>query len=275
MMSGLRQDRPLTPYPPPLGGEGRKTLAVAAALLLTLSASPAARSAEGWGTITGRIVWDGPVPEREKIDVKGNKDCLAKGDVLSEELLVNPKNKGVQNVIVWLVDATDAKKALPIHPSLKDAKLPPVEIDQPCCQFIPRVVALRQGQELVFKNSASFAHNTNVHGGAKGPNFNVTLPPGARKKVDAEELPARPTPIMIECNIHGWMKAWVRVLPHPYFAVTDADGKFTIKDAPAGNWRLVVWQEKGWNNGDRTGTPIAVEAGKTTELKPITYTPPK
>jgi hypothetical protein len=254
------------------GWRNGPALVGAAALLSVVSLSPGARAAEGWGTITGRIVWDGAVPERAKIDIKGKTECLAKGDVLDEELLVNPKNKGVQYVVVWLVDPTDPKKALAINPKLKAAKLPPAEIDQPCCQFVPRVLGLRQGQELIIKNSATFAHNVHAIG---GPDFNRIVPAGGQMKVEAEELTAKSRPCMIQCDIHGWMKAWVRVFPHPYFAVTDADGKFAIKDAPAGNWQLVVWHEKGYSNGDRKGVPITVEAGKSTEGAPITYIPPK
>src|SRR5262249_4421621 len=96
-------------------------------------------------------------------------------------------------------------------------------------------------------------------------------------------VPARPTPISVQCDIHPWMKAYIRVFNHPYFAVTDEDGKFTIKDAPAGEWRIVVWQEKsGWGKADRndpnpptkTGTPITIKAGETTTLE-VPFAPPK
>jgi hypothetical protein len=245
----------------------------AAALLSFLSPSPAA--AEGWGTITGQVVLDGPVPVREKLNVDKEKGaCLAKGDLLSEAYVVNPKNKGVQNVIVWLIDAKDPKKALPINPKLANVKLPPVEIDQPCCQFIPHVVAMRQGQTLICKNSSGIAHNVHLTAiGDQGPNKNVILPAGGQIKLDAEEVPAQRMPIKVNCDIHTWMTAWIGVFAHPYFAVTDADGKFTIKDAPAGEWSLVTWQEsKGWVKGGKKGTPITIADGKTTDLGAISFT---
>jgi hypothetical protein len=258
------------------GSRIRPALVGAVALLACLSPSPAT-CAEGWGTITGQVVVDGPVPERGKINVtKDQEACLAKGDLLSEDYIVNPKNKGVKNVVVWLIDAKDPKKKLPIHPKLKDAKQPPLEIDQPCCQFIPHIVAMREGRDVVFKNSATVAHNVNVLGGDKGPTFNVILPPGGQRKVDAEDVPARPRVIPVKCDIHPWMNAYIWVYPHPYFAVTDADGKFTIKDAPAGDWRIVIWQEtKGWVKGDKNGTPVTIEDGKTSDLGAIAFTPTK
>ena len=76
-----------------------------------------------------------------------------------------------------------------------------------------------------------------------------------------------PRPVVIECNIHPWMKGWVRVFDHPYFAVTDADGKFEIKNAPAGKYNIVMWQEgQGWVNGGKTGQTIEIMAGKTVEV---------
>jgi hypothetical protein len=72
------------------------------------------------------------------------------------------------------------------------------------------------------------------------------------------------------------MKAWVRVFDHPYFAITDGDGKFEIKNAPAGDFRLVIWHEGvGWVKGGKTGTPITIKAGGDTDLGKVEMTPPK
>jgi hypothetical protein len=228
-----------------------------------------AAHAEGWGTLKGQVAYPGAAPAREKIAVNKDQDhCLSKGPLYSEEYIVNPKTNGVRNVFVWLIDASgDHNKRLPVHPSLKDAKPADAEIDQPCCQFVPHVLGLREGQGMAFKNSAPVAHSVRVLGGLKGPEFNVILPPGAQKVVPAADLPARPTPIAVQCDIHPWMRAWIRVFPHPYFAVTDADGHFTIKDAPAGEYRVVMWHEgEGWVNGDKKGTPVTIKDGGETDL---------
>jgi hypothetical protein len=244
------------------------TVAPALAVLAALAGGGAA-AAEGWGTLKGQVVFPGAAPARPKIDVTKDKEaCLAKGPLYSEDYVVNPRNNGVHNVIVWLIDASgNFAKKLPVHPSLQSAKPGDVEMDQPCCQFEPHVLALREGQGLVFKNSAGISHNVHVIGGPKGPEFNVILPPGGKKEVPADDLPARPTPIAVKCDIHPWMNAWVRVFPHPYFAVTDKDGNFTIKDAPAGQFRIVMWQESvGWVQGDKKGTPVTIQEGGVTDL---------
>jgi hypothetical protein len=70
------------------------------------------------------------------------------------------------------------------------------------------------------------------------------------------------------------MRSWVRVFNHPYHAITNAQGEFEIKDAPAGNYRLVIWHpEAGWVQGGKTGLPIAIKANATTTLDPIKLKP--
>jgi hypothetical protein len=251
----------------------RNLLRPALAAALLLSTLVPASAADDWGTVKGKIVVAGAVPPRIKIDVTKDKEhCLAKGDLFSESYVVNAKNKGVQHVIVWLIDAGgDFKTPIPIHPALKGVKGNLV-IDQPCCQFIPHVAAIREGQGIEFKNSAAVAHN--VHVISKALEFNVILPPGGSKLVPPVNLPADLRPMSVKCDIHPWMNGWVRIFPHPYFAVTDENGQFTIKNAPAGQYRLVLWQETtGWVKGDKKGVPITIKPNGDTDLGTIELTP--
>src|SRR5262249_51376911 len=155
----------------------------------------------------------------------------------------NPKNQGVRWAIVSLAPPPEMK-ALPIHPDLQPLPKTGVEIDQPCCAFIPHVVAMRQGQDLTIKNSAAFLHNANLAGSPKAGNtgFNVAIASGGKHV--AAGLKAQKLPINLSCTVHPWMNARIGVFDHPYFAVTDADGKFEIKNAPAGTYRIRVWHEK-------------------------------
>jgi hypothetical protein len=217
--------------------------------------------AEGWGTVKGQVTWGGkapPAPAKLNVD-KDQNHCLKNGPLFSQEFVVNDKNGGVKNVFVWLVDATNPKKKLPIHPALKAVKDKEVVIDQPCCQFEPHCVALRAEQVLIGRNSAPINHNMKWTGGNDNPGDNKIIPPGQQIKI---ELIASARPIIVECNIHPWMKAWVRVFDHPYFALTDENGKFEIKNAPAGRYNIIMWQEGvGWVNGGREGQPITIPAG--------------
>lgn len=227
-----------------------------------------------WTTVKGQVVWaGGDVPVMKAVTItKDEEHCKSKGDVLSEEWVVNPKNKGIRWVAVYLmpqpVKEGEKPTPLPIHPTLQKvaAKDKDVVIDQPVCKFEPHVVALRAGeQNLVIKNSSPIPHNAKYGGfGNKGDN---PLIPAGGKHV-ADDLKPSIWPVKMECSIHPWMSAWVRVYDHPYFAVTDENGSFEIKLAPAGTWRLGVWQESlGWKGGDRNGEEIVLEAGKDKELK--------
>src|SRR5215212_5491754 len=141
--------------------------AALAALAVSFLLGPAAPAqAEGWGDIKGQVVF-GPakIPAMANANVdKDKQQCLAKGPIKTNDLIVDPKSKGVKYVLVYLQDVKDSKKndfSPPIHPKLKDFK-PAVEIDQPCCTFEPRMIALREGQELVVKNSMTIPHNFKI-----------------------------------------------------------------------------------------------------------------
>jgi len=234
-----------------------------------------------WGVLKGQVIWGGKgVPKAVPLKVDKDQDhCLQNGPLINEEFVVNKDNKGVRYVFVWLTPApaTGGKKPappLPIHPSLKDLKDKEVVLDQPNCQFVPHVLALRKGQELVVKNSAPINHNVNYQGGTDNPGNNPILPAG--KSITVKDLKPSKTPISVSCNIHGWMKAWIRVFDHPYFAVTDADGKFEIKNAPAGDFHMVIWHEGvGWVKGNKNGIPVKVKAGGETDLGKVEMEPPK
>jgi hypothetical protein len=228
---------------------------------------------KAWGTVKGRIVYDAPeAPEPKDIDTANNADkkqCLAKGPLHSEELVVNKKNLGVRWVFVWLAAPQTGSK-LPIHKDLQKIKVKELELDQPCCAFVPHALALRQGQTLIAKNSSPTTHNINWSG-LNNPGGNVVLP--AQKTVVIDDLVADRLPVSLACNIHPWMKGYVWVFNHPYYAVTDADGKFEIKLAPAGQVQLVLWQDLGWGPGGKKGNEIVIKGGEVLDLGDIKIKP--
>lgn len=228
-----------------------------------------------WATIKGRMVWGGDaLPKQEAIDTSKEPKCVAKdgGPITRDVWVVNPKNKGVQYVCIWLRAEEDNVK-LPVHPDRakiadKDKE---VVLDQPCCMFEPHGLALRDGQVLVAKNSSLIPHNVDWKGLRPSQGNNQLVPPDG--KLDIKMKPSE-FQITISCGIHPWMKGWVRVFDHPYFAVTDADGNFEIKDAPVGKFRMVVWHETGWRNQEtnKKGDPIEIKPGVndlgSLEIKP-------
>jgi hypothetical protein len=243
-----------------------------------------------WVTIKGKFVWDtakGPAPKRTPIKADKDADVAAKDDDFkTEEWIVNPKNGGIKNVVVWLApepapallaDLESRKlRTFPsfdkkdIHPALAKLAKKTVEIDQPCCRFIPHVVLAREGQDMVIKNSAPVSHSA-YWVSVKNGEFNPNIPSKQQHVVKA--LVAEPRPISLTCSMHKWMKAHVWVFSHPYYALTDEDGNFEIKDAPVlgGKLRLFAYHEAiGYHRGAKgaVGTSVEVKGGKK-ELDPI------
>lgn len=229
-----------------------------------------------WGDVKGQIVLDAAAaPEPATLSVSKDQNvCLAKGPILSEDLIVKKGNLGVKNVFVWLMPVDDTKP-LEIHPDLKAIKDKTVEVDQPCCMFVPHVLGMRQGQILVAKNPSTIAHNFHYTGHPlKNPGANTIIAAGNDLKIP--NLNADKYPIKMACDIHPWMSGWIRVFDHPYFAVTDADGKYEIKNAPAGPCKLYTWQESvGWVEGDKNGTAIKIPAGKALDRGVVKMKPPQ
>src|SRR5688500_3620322 len=128
--------------------------AVLTAGIALVLAGPVAAAEGEWGTVKGQITWGGAgdPPQKNENITKDQAHCLSKGPVPNLEYVVG-KSGGVKNVFVWLVDAQNPKKKLPIHPALAAVKVKEVVMDQPCCKFEPRCLALREGQTLIGKNS--------------------------------------------------------------------------------------------------------------------------
>jgi hypothetical protein len=229
-----------------------------------------ARAEDKWGTVEGQVTWAGgavPAPTPANVD-KDQAVCLKNGPILKQDYVVNPKNKGVRYAVVWLVDE-DPKKELPINPSLPSqatVKGTKVVVDQPCCQFEPHIICLREGQVLVAKNSGTIPHNTKIDSPGDNPSVNPLIPAGTEQEIDGWKAASAPS--LVGCSIHGWMTGYIRVFNSPYFAVTDEDGKFKIDKAPAGNYRIVAWQESvGYlNKGFKKGQAIDIKPDGVTDV---------
>lgn len=181
----------------------------------------------GTATIRGTVTLSGRPPQIPDIP---NQPCHAGAGPLKDESVVVDGSGHLQNVVVYLEDAPPAPPAV---------NLPALVLDQRNCQYIPHVLALRTGQTLHVTTSDPVIHN--VHGMCTtNDSFNFALiRPGQSKDLSFDQPEAFP----IRCDVHPWMKAYVHVFAHPYFAVTGPDGAFEIRNAPAGTYTLVAWQE--------------------------------
>jgi hypothetical protein len=247
--------------------------------ILAVCALPA--SAEDYGTIKGKVVFSGnKIPPVGTQNVtKDQQHCLGKGPILKDDLLIDANSKGVKNVMIWLADAPDGKiDSKRINPKLAAVPATPVIIDQPRCAFVPRITMMRAGQPLEIHNSAPIAHNTRISGNPEvNGTVNLNIPPGQKiVRAGATALKAEKRPLLVNCDIHGWMGGRIGVFNHPYFAITKEDGSFEIKDVPAGKILIFMQHERaGWLQKGRNskGESIDVPAGGTLDLKTIKFKP--
>jgi hypothetical protein len=185
------------------------------------------------GSIAGVAKFDGPVPTPQRIDMSGDQNCAsAPGDKTIDDVTVTDGK--LANVFVYL-------KASSLDRFSYDMPSGGNVLDQLGCRYVPRVMGLMVGQTLQVTNSDQAAHN--VHPSPRqNQEWNKSQPPGAPPLEAKFNRPE--TLIPVKCNQHPWMKAHIGVLAHPYFAVTDKDGKYTIKDVPPGKYTLTAWHEK-------------------------------
>ena len=181
-------------------------------------------SVQGWGSVKGQIVFAGDaIPEAIPYKMTKDQDhCMSKGPQKEVKWLVNSKNKGLANVVAFL--QPERGKSLEVHDTLKSPAQKNVILDQPLCIFEPRIVAMRKDQSLLVKNPAPIAHNIVIDG--FNNSYNVQMPPASEKSFTLE---AGYLPNSLRCGAHEWMKGYLFVFEHPYFAVTDDNGQFEIK----------------------------------------------
>jgi len=246
--------------------------------LIGLGCLMAASSAQAqWGTLKGKVVLDGDVPEQKLIVRKGDaavKDaaiCAAQ-DVPDESLTIDKDSKGIANVAVWLV-----KKPAKVHPDLAKPKEAKVLFDQVGCRFIPHVLVVQSGQAVQVVSGDAVAHNTRGTP-LKNQGFNFIVAPNDRKGNDVDLKLGERLPVQIGCDIHNWMKAYWVVVDHPYATVTDKDGNFEIANLPEGDHEFKVWHENpGYLVKDakdpKKGLLVKIKSGETTEAPVIKVKP--
>ena len=183
-------------------------------------------------SVSGVVRFDGPRPKRTPIPLTPESRKLYDKHPLSEVKLVSAKGE-VQNVFVYV------KKGLPEGKSYNAPKEGAL-VNQKKSMFRPRVQGVFVGQEVSMRNSDPLIHNVRSLSEENRP-FNIGQPAGTpdRKKVFKD----KEGPIELRCDFHPWMRAYLFVMEHPYFAVTDAQGHFTIKGLPVGNYTLAIWHE--------------------------------
>ncbi len=195
-----------------------------------LAVAPAARAAD----IIGNITLKGTPPPEADIGPKmteASPDCAAMyapGKLPTTHFyVVGPKGE-FADVVVSL-KGMDGKST--------GASAPPAVLDQKGCVYSPQILAIQTGQKLIVKNSDTCVHNVHCTPAAAGneEHNDVQMPGGADLTYT---FPKPEMFLRFKCDVHPWMFAWVSVIDSPYFAVSDKDGKFVIKNVPPGKYTV-------------------------------------
>ena len=235
---------------------GSVTVAAVGVLVLGLVAWTRQPVAQGGATVSGKVKFTGSKPAMRKIDMSEEPKCKAKyaaAPPTEETVVVNP-NGTLANVLVYVKSGLPAGYKPP-------APAGAVLLDQDGCRYHPRVFGAMVGQTINIKNSDGILHNIKAVAKKNRP-FNISQP----AVMTSERTFATPeVTVPLECNVHGWMQAWVGVLPHPFFAVTGTDGRFGIMGLPPGTYTVEAWHEK-------YGTQTATVTVTGTETKTADFT---
>jgi hypothetical protein len=210
------------------------------------------------GTVSGAISFTGTPPAPKKIDTSADPVCGTANPNLSTEDTVVKDGK-LANVFVYIKDGTAAdgtKFAAYTFDTPSDA----VTLDQKGCHYVPHVIALQVNQKFRVTNSDPTQHN--IHPNPKNnPGWNQTQPNGA---APIEKTFARAEVLIpVKCDQHPWMKSYIAVLKHPFFAVSGDDGTFVIKGLPPGKYTVAAWHEKGGAAGTEKTMEVTVAANGT------------
>lgn len=198
----------------------------------------------GWATLSGTFKVSGAVPPNKPLTVDKDVEVCAPGgrQVLDDIVLVGPGGV-VQNVLVYVSSKIPSENPAWIHESYIAARGAEVIFDQKNCIFLSRMGVMWSTQTLKVLNSDPVGHNTNLASVRGAQAANISIP--ANGSVLYQPGDASPAPFPVSCAIHPWMKASMMVCDNPFFAVTDANGVFSIPNVPAGvELEFRVWHEK-------------------------------
>jgi plastocyanin len=203
-------------------------------------------------SVTGVVKFEGTVPKPARIDMSSDPNCLkVHPSPGTTEDIVTGANGGLENAVVYVAAGLEGRTFQP--------PAEPAILEQKGCAYKPHVIALQANQKLKVVNSDSTTHNIHPMP-ANNREWNMSQPPG----VPIEQSFAREEiAIPVKCNVHPWMRGYVAVFKHPYFAVTGKDGSFELKDLPGGTYTITVWHGKLGTQSQK----VTVGAGQTQKLE--------
>ena len=188
----------------------------------------AAATSVSAATLKGNVRYAGARVEKKTVPVTIDQYLCGKEKEAGD--LVLSSTSGIRNVVVSLHGVPAGSKA--------PANGAPAKMDQKQCVFVPRVVVVPVGGTVEFLNSDRLLHN--VRGsGKENPPFNRAQPHARTISIVFKS----PEILRVDCDLHSWMRGWIVVAEHPFYAVTNEEGEFVFENVPPGKYKLQAWQE--------------------------------
>lgn len=185
--------------------------------------------------LAGEVKLEGVMPVPSFLPKNGGPNCGHHHAPPQDESIVVGAGGGLANVVVAISGGLPGGKAF--HRPEGAAVL-----DQKDCKYLPRMVVMQVGQELVAKNSDPFFHNVHTNSLMNKPvNIAQPQPDPVGKKLKSIQTAET---FKVTCDLHPWMIAWVAAFDHPYYGVTDENGRFAIPALPPGQYTLKAWHER-------------------------------
>lgn len=198
--------------------------------ILTLAAATCAATSLSAAEISGKVKLKGTPPAEISIQMDDACGKLQPKPPTTRHYVVGA-DSGLGNVFVWIKEGAKPAPAKGESPVL----------DQSACMYQPYVMGVQTGQKFKIKNSDDTLHN--VHAMPKAnKEFNFGQP--VKGMVTEKSFDQAEVLVKFKCDVHPWMFAYVGVVDHPYWAITDKDGNFSIKDVPAGDYTVEAFHLK-------------------------------
>ena len=211
------------------GGEAPNATAPAAE---PASTAGAAAGATGTASLAGKVSFDGTAPAPDKVKLNADPKCAAMHKEGLERAVIHVKDGGLADVLVYVKSGISGTYPPPAEPAL---------LDQKGCDYTPHMLAMRAGQPLKIRNSDDTLHNIHPRPTVNAE-FNIGQPRQGMESTKQFDKPEVMIPV--GCDVHPWMRAYISVLAHPFYAVSNEDGTFEIKGLPAGEYEIEAYHGK-------------------------------
>lgn len=259
----------------------RTLYSLATGLAVTLATAGLALAAEyrvievaNGGAIKGVVTWKEEIPTMPPLKVFADMDFCGEKIEPTDVLLINPQTKGLQNTLVYLEKVEQGKA--PAEKYLLRMGRSESQSDSRKCLFDDHVFAFVRTQDVAIINFDDIPHNPHLFTETNGTLFNIAMPTPNRE-IRKKMLRAKGVGVPFQCEVHVHMNGWMAAMEHPYFAVTDNEGRYDIDDVPPGTYRLVAWHEgynivKVMSSRPQYDEPhvlhrdVTVQAGQTAEI---------